>query len=111
MNGLEAAEQIRERDKNCSIIFLTAFDEFNYAKRAIAVRAMEYLLKPVEDQELEAVLAEAIRIADEHTDDREAGEKKEDEPDFCRTGLSEDAADTERSRSGCGGCQGYPGVH
>ena len=43
MNGLEAAEQIRERDKNCSIIFLTAFDEFNYAKRAIAVRAMEYL--------------------------------------------------------------------
>ena len=79
MNGLEAAEQIRERDKNCSIIFLTAFDEFNYAKRAIAVRAMEYLLKPVEDQELEAVLAEAIRIADEHTDDREAGEKKEAE--------------------------------
>ena len=63
MNGLEAAEQIRERDKNCSIIFLTAFDEFNYARRAIAVRAMEYLLKPVEDQELEAVLAEAIRIA------------------------------------------------
>lgn len=56
MNGLEAAEQIRERDKNCSIIFLTAFDEFNYAKRAIAVRAMEYLLKPVEDQELVAVL-------------------------------------------------------
>lgn len=31
MNGLEAAEQIRKRDKNCSIIFLTAFDEFNYA--------------------------------------------------------------------------------
>ena len=77
MSGLEAAEQIRERDKNCSIIFLTAFDEFNYARRAIAVRAMEYLLKPVVDQELEAVLAEAIRIADEHTDDREAGEKKE----------------------------------
>ncbi len=98
MNGLEAAEQIRERDKNCSIIFLTAFDEFNYAKRAIAVRAMEYLLKPVEDQELEAVLAEAIRIADEHTDDREAGEKKEDEPVFAERDCHEDAADTERSR-------------
>ena len=59
MNGLEAAEQIRKRDKNCSIIFLTAFDEFNYARRAIAVRAMEYLLKPVEDQELVAVLEKA----------------------------------------------------
>lgn len=69
-----------------------------YAKRAIAVRAMEYLLKPVEDQELEAVLAEAIRIADEHTDDREAGEKKEDEPVFAERDCHEDAADTERSR-------------
>ena len=68
MNGLEAAEQIRERDKNCSIIFLTAFDEFNYAKRAIAVRAMEYLLKPVEDQELVAVLEEAIRLLEEKAD-------------------------------------------
>lgn len=48
MNGLEAAEQIRKRDKNASIIFLTAFDEFNYARRAIVVRAMEYLLKPEE---------------------------------------------------------------
>ena len=67
MSGLEAAEQIRERDKNCSIIFLTAFDEFNYAKRAIAVRAMEYLLKPVVDQELEAVLpgAELGNLTDE----------------------------------------------
>ena len=68
MNGLEAAEQIRKRDKNCSIIFLTAFDEFNYAKRAIAVRAMEYLLKPVEDQELVAVLEEAIRLLEEKAD-------------------------------------------
>ena len=59
---------------------------------------MEYLLKPVEDQELEAVLAEAIRIADEHTDDREAGEKKEDEPVFAERDCHEDAADTERSR-------------
>ena len=68
MNGLEAAEQIRKRDKNCSIIFLTAFDEFNYARRAIVVRAMEYLLKPVEDQELVAVLEEAIRLLEEKAD-------------------------------------------
>ena len=101
MNGLEAAEQIRERDKNCSIIFLTAFDEFNYARRAIAVRAMEYLLKPVEDQELEAVLAEAIRIADEHTDDREAGEKKEDEPVFAERDCHEDGRIRSARESGC----------
>ena len=107
MNGLEAAEQIRKRDKNCSIIFLTAFDEFNYAKRAIAVRAMEYLLKPVEDQELVAVLEEAIRLLEEKADgsqknvretDREAGEKKSAEQISAERDCHEDTADTERSR-------------
>ena len=97
MNGLEAAEQIRKRDKNCSIIFLTAFDEFNYAKRAIAVRAMEYLLKPVEEQELVAVLEEAVRIAEEQEAGRESGEKKSAEP-CAERDCHEDAADTERSR-------------
>ncbi len=64
VNGLEAAEQIREKNKNCIIIFLTAFDEFAYAKRAIGVRAMEYMLKPAPKEELEAVLEEAIRVLD-----------------------------------------------
>ena len=34
MNGLEAAEKIRDKDKNSNIIFLTAFDEFSYAKKS-----------------------------------------------------------------------------
>ena len=52
INGIEAAERIREKDKECSIIFLTAFDEFSYAKKAIMVRALDYLLKPYDEQEL-----------------------------------------------------------
>ncbi|MBO5337388.1 MAG: response regulator [Lachnospiraceae bacterium] len=62
INGLEAANRIREKSKDCSIIFLTAFDEFSYAKKAIAVKALDYLLKPVAEEELVAVLEEAIRI-------------------------------------------------
>jgi YesN/AraC family two-component response regulator len=64
MNGLEAAKIIREQDAACSIIFLTAFDEFSYAKKAIEVKALDYLLKPVNDDELLAVLDEAFSIAD-----------------------------------------------
>lgn len=64
MNGLEAAEYIKKRDSNCSVIFLTAFDEFSYAKRAIEVRALDYLLKPGNDEELINVLEEAFRISD-----------------------------------------------
>lgn len=61
MNGVEAAEQIRRLDENCEIIFLTAYDEFSYAKRAIAIHALDYLLKPCEEEELTAVMEEAMR--------------------------------------------------
>ena len=46
INGIQAAEKIREKDKNCCIIFLTAYDEFSYAKRLSPVRALDYILKP-----------------------------------------------------------------
>lgn len=65
INGIEAAERIRERDKECCIIFLTAFDEFAYAKKAITVRALDYLLKPYEERELMLVVEEAMRLAEE----------------------------------------------
>lgn len=63
MNGLEAAELIRGENRQCSIVFLTAFDEFSYAKRAISVRALDYLLKPADDTELQTVMEEAMQLA------------------------------------------------
>lgn len=65
INGLEAAEKIRKKDKCCNIIFLTAFDYFTYAKKAITVKALDYLLKPSSDEELIDVLEEAIRVTNE----------------------------------------------
>ena len=68
INGIQAAERIREKDKKCCIIFLTAFDEFAYAKKAITVRALDYLLKPWDEKELMLVLEEAMRMAGEEKD-------------------------------------------
>lgn len=62
MNGLEAAEKIRKADEKGIIIFLTAFDEFEYARKAIQIHAIDYLLKPVADEELLMVVEEGIRI-------------------------------------------------
>ncbi len=64
MNGLEAASVIRERSEGACIIFLTAFDEFSYAKKAIEIRALDYLLKPGSDDDLINVLEEAFGICD-----------------------------------------------
>lgn len=66
INGIEVAQRIREKDKECSIIFLTAFDEFSYAKKAITVRALDYLLKPYDENELLLVVEEAMRMTDNY---------------------------------------------
>lgn len=87
INGIEVAQKIRETDKDCCIIFLTAFDEFSYAKKAITVRALDYLLKPYDEQELMLVLEEAMRIAGEREkedpvqEERAAPEQEAEAPD------------------------------
>ncbi len=64
MNGLDAAAEIKKFNPDSSVVFLTAFDEFNYAKRAIEIRALDYLLKPGSDEDLVNVLEEAFHICD-----------------------------------------------
>lgn len=56
MNGLEASRLIKEWKEDCIIIFLTAYATFQYAKQAISLGAAEFLVKPVEPEELKAVL-------------------------------------------------------
>ena len=77
INGLDAAERIREWDKDCAIIFLTAYDEFSYAKRAISVRALDYLLKPVSEEELLTALEEAFSHVSERANSSGMGFSQE----------------------------------
>ena len=74
INGIQAAERIREKDKKCCIIFLTAFDEFAYAKKAITVRALDYLLKPWDEKELMLVLEEEVSEEEKRDDLEELAE-------------------------------------
>lgn len=64
MNGIDAGTIIRKDAPLCPIIFLTAFDDFGYAKKAIEIKALEYLLKPTSDEDLFATLEEAFSIVD-----------------------------------------------
>ena len=44
--------------------FLTAFDEFDYARKAITVHALDYILKPYDQGELFSVVDEALDMAE-----------------------------------------------
>lgn len=66
INGLEAARMMREINDECVIIFITAFDDFSYAKQAISVHAIDYILKPYESKEVVYAIEEGKRLIDKY---------------------------------------------
>ena len=74
MNGLEAAKSIRALLPDTSIIMLTAFDEFSYAKEALALGAVEYLLKPIRPDEL----VRTLRLVTSHVAEVKAKRQEEE---------------------------------
>ena len=61
MNGLDAARAVRAQRPGCRVIFVTAYSLFQYAHEAVHLGACDYLLKPVDPDELEASIRRAIR--------------------------------------------------
>ncbi|MFC2469948.1 response regulator [Lachnoanaerobaculum gingivalis] len=60
MNGIELAKLLREKNPDCIIIFITAYDRFDYAIEAMHIKAFDYLLKPWKDEKLTGLISEAI---------------------------------------------------
>lgn len=77
LNGLEAARVIRSMLPDTTIIMLTAFDEFNYAKEALSLGAAEYLLKPLRPNDLIQTLHEVVsKVAQRKRREKEEAELK-----------------------------------
>lgn len=53
-NGMETASEIRETNKDMTIVFLTAYSEFVF--ESFKVDAFRYLMKPLKDADLAEVL-------------------------------------------------------
>lgn len=67
MDGISAAEKIRESDKDAIIIFITNMAQ--YALKGYQVRARSYILKPVNYYSLALELQEAIATISRKVDD------------------------------------------
>lgn len=59
LDGIETARQLRKRDMDCLLVFLTSSSE--YAWDAFPVHPFDYLLKPIDQARLAHVLDEARR--------------------------------------------------
>ena len=60
MNGIELAKYIKEKYADCIIIFITAYDRFDYAIEAMHIKAFDYLLKPWKEERLYELINTAI---------------------------------------------------
>ncbi|MDQ0196631.1 response regulator transcription factor [Paenibacillus wynnii] len=60
MTGLELIERVRVRDKKIKCIILSGHSDFEFAKKAVQHKAVDYLLKPPTDQELFGAVKTAI---------------------------------------------------
>jgi two-component system nitrogen regulation response regulator GlnG len=63
MSGLEAVDRIRAIDPQLPIVMITAFATTETAIEAIKRGAFEYMLKPVELQQLRDVVAQAVELS------------------------------------------------
>ena len=75
MDGLKMSRTIRTFLPNVKIIILTGYDDFKLAKEAISISANAYILKPVEEAEMEEVFKKVVEECREDRK-REQGEEK-----------------------------------
>lgn len=59
--GTDLATQARELYQNVQIIFFSGYNDFPYIKKALTVGAVDYILKPINPEELRKVLKKAIQ--------------------------------------------------
>jgi len=56
VDGLELARYISERYPRIKVIILTGYDEFEYARQAVKLKAWDFLIKPITAGELRKIL-------------------------------------------------------
>lgn len=62
MDGLTFAKEVRKLFPLTRILFISGFDEFEYAKAAIQIQVDDYLLKPIKQNQLQDTLEKIILI-------------------------------------------------
>ena len=62
LSGLEAAKQIIAQREDVKIIFITAFPLFSYAQEALKLGALDYILKPVNRDNLIATVKRTMEL-------------------------------------------------
>jgi YesN/AraC family two-component response regulator len=74
MDGLTFVDQLQERGRRPSVIMLSGHDDFTYVQHALRSGVFDYLLKPVETEEMKACLDKWLKMRTKSGDPSKLGE-------------------------------------
>lgn len=78
MDGLELAHNLKIMYPTVRILIFSGFDEFEYAKEAIRLEVEEYILKPVDADELRRIFMRIKESLDQEMDEKRNVQKLRD---------------------------------
>ncbi len=82
IGGIELARQVREVRPATQIAFLTGYEVFEFAKKAIQYNIISYLLKPISAEEMSAELVKIKKIIDDKFDQFRSGQMAKEHLDI-----------------------------
>lgn len=70
INGLDAIREIKKNQKDALFIIITAYEQFEFAKEALKLGVIDYLLKPMNKNTLIDIINRAIQIIEKERNKR-----------------------------------------
>ncbi|MDC7287556.1 response regulator [Blautia schinkii] len=70
-DGIQLIEKVKERGLDTLFILVSGYRHFEYARNAIQLGVMDYLLKPIDEQQLNETLLKVCRKIDHLREERE----------------------------------------
>ena len=67
LNGLEFVKKIRQTDKKTQIIIITAYSDTEYLLKAVELKLVKYLIKPVKERDFDEALRLCVQSINEES--------------------------------------------
>ncbi|MCM3784561.1 response regulator [Neobacillus mesonae] len=62
VSGIDLLQHINEKNLPTKVIFLSGYSQFDYAQQGLRLGALDYLLKPVDKDDVEQAMSKAVKV-------------------------------------------------
>lgn len=69
MDGITLMKKVQEFNQNILFVMISSYNEFEYAREGLRLGALDYIVKPMAEQDLSDALGKAKKILDERNSD------------------------------------------